>query len=520
MKLQPIYRWITLTVLLHVSLGIRIKVAVYEHVVISPDNPERNFSRQAAFRWMSKNLAVFEKQIRLAANQGAKMIVFPEYGVTGFDHTRDSIVPFLEDIPDGIERWNPCEHPETHPDTLVLRNLSCIARSNSIYIVANMGDIKKCDKKMDKFCPPDGRYQFNTNIVFDDSGTLIARYHKSNMYDETPLFDPSPEHEYIYFDTPYGRFGTIVCFDIIHYYPTQVLINKFGIRNLLVTSAWNVFSPFVISTQMFAGLAKRNNLNVVASNVRSAEYRMAGSGIFGQGVAVSTNLNFNSPDGMLIFADIETDVPKITKPDTLDAVTRSIYTAVSANNTLFGTYDYGMNMSYKVLSDMEGEKSVCQNEVCCTVNYKFKYRDQNEIFILSAADFALEKPGIIHMQFCAVHKCMTNDSSSCGRYITSVVSTFNELKIQGYFDHGVVYPFVSTLDRNQSLHMEMDHYVFDRSNAILQSKGFEHPLYAAVVFSSLYDEERTYAVVGSSKRNVPISIFCLLLLALFCRFYF
>lgn len=61
--------------------------------------------------------------------------------------------------------------------TPVQERLSCLAKENSIYIVANIGDKKPCNTT-DPQCPRDGRYQYNTNVVFDSEGRLTARYHK------------------------------------------------------------------------------------------------------------------------------------------------------------------------------------------------------------------------------------------------------------------------------------------------------------------------------------------------------
>ncbi|XP_053375141.1 pantetheinase-like [Mercenaria mercenaria] len=500
----------------------KVKVAVYEHVVISPDDPEAYFTRQEAYQWMLKNLDVFVEQAKDAAKQGAKIIVFPEYGITGFDHSRNSIVPFLEDIPEASIDWNPCRDPERVENTLVLRNLSCIAQTNKIYVVANMGDIKKCDRNTDKTCPRDGRYQFNTNVVFDDEGKLIARYHKLNMYDETPLFDPAPTPEYVFFDTPFGQFGTIICFDIMQYYPTQVLLNRYGVRNLLVTSAMNVFLPFIVPLQMYAGLAKKNHINVIASNVRNALYQMAGSGIYGEGVQVSSNVNTTSMDGVLLVAELETEVPD--KGESTGVTPVGDFKHKFFNKTFSGNYHFGLNMTYSILKGRSGFVVTCEDDICCDVTYEFKYRDENEIFILSAVDETLFEPGIIHMQYCAVFKCSPDNTYSCNYTDISVNSVFADIKLQGYFDNGVVFPLVSTLHNNKlgktEIKMDMEKYQFDEINAILHSNQLENPLLTAVVFNTVYNEEsKTGASSNAPKQCQDVFIILPLLSMLLCQVY-
>lgn len=55
--------------------------------------------------------------------------------------------------------------------------LSCTAKKYAIYVVANMGDKKPCSSS-DPKCPSDGRYQYNTDVVYDVEGKFVARYHK------------------------------------------------------------------------------------------------------------------------------------------------------------------------------------------------------------------------------------------------------------------------------------------------------------------------------------------------------
>lgn len=62
--------------------------------------------------------------------------------------------------------------------TTTMMIMIMMIRENKIYLVANMGDIKPCnttDEVSDIPCPPDGHFQYNTDVVFDPTGRLIAR---------------------------------------------------------------------------------------------------------------------------------------------------------------------------------------------------------------------------------------------------------------------------------------------------------------------------------------------------------
>ncbi|CAJ1064652.1 biotinidase-like isoform X1 [Xyrichtys novacula] len=225
--------------------------AVYEHNLITNPDPRVLVSRQAALQHMQKNLDIYEVQTAQAAQEGAQILVFPEDGLHGFNFTRTSIVGYLETNPDPQqESWNPCTEPEKHNNTEVLQRLSCMAHRNNIYIVANVPDRQPCPLSTDptSSCPSDGRWQFNTNIACRSDGLLVARYHKYNLFPEES-FDTPPQPEIITFDTPFaGKFGLLICFDIVFYKPTIALVEK-GVRQLIFPTAWFNTLPLLDSVQ-------------------------------------------------------------------------------------------------------------------------------------------------------------------------------------------------------------------------------------------------------------------------------
>ena len=106
----------------------------------------------------------------------------------GYGYTRAAQEQYLEFIPDPEkDPWNPCNDPSRHSESEVQHYLSCLAKNGSMYVVANVGDIQPCNQMSDSDCPSDDHYQYNTNMVYDKTGTLVARYHKKIFSMSTSL---------------------------------------------------------------------------------------------------------------------------------------------------------------------------------------------------------------------------------------------------------------------------------------------------------------------------------------------
>ncbi|KAG8319695.1 hypothetical protein J6590_086319 [Homalodisca vitripennis] len=178
--------------------------------------------------------------IKTAATHNANIVVFPECGLTTIKIpvVRQDIFPFLIELPE--VGTNPCDLVDSHQ---VLQLLSCAAKHNAIYVVVNLSELAHCSVG-ETDCPPDGSLFYNTNIAFNKSGHIVARYRKTNLFIE-PEFSIMKIPDYSWFDTDFGvRFGIFTCFDILFKEPTATLLREQNITDFVYPTAWFSELPF------------------------------------------------------------------------------------------------------------------------------------------------------------------------------------------------------------------------------------------------------------------------------------
>lgn len=144
---------------------------------------------------LGKNLDLYEGLVSLARSKGVQILVFPEFGlVPAVQNGREALYPFAEKI-GNVDNNNvsaaqvPCDH-DYFLDKPILRRMSCAARTNGVSVLVNMVDWIDCNSQTDEDCPNDGHYQYNTNVVFDERGRLIVKYHKSHEFPTVRIFTP------------------------------------------------------------------------------------------------------------------------------------------------------------------------------------------------------------------------------------------------------------------------------------------------------------------------------------------
>ena len=467
--------------------------AVYEHVTYFLPFQQK-FTRNEALEVMKKNLAVYVTKAGEAKSRGAEIIVFPEDGLYGFSYTREEIFPFLEVIPNPSKlqtSWNPCRDPNRFRNVEVLIELSCIARNSSIVVIANMGDVQYCDKS-DPHCPKDGRYQFNTDVVLESDGTLIAKYHKQNLFHEDQFNTPQ-KVEIVIFNTSFGvTFGVFTCFDMLFHDPAITLVEKYGVRNIVFPTAWFHGFPTLISVEFQQAWSRLTCVNLLAANQHQSLIGMGGSGIYSCGEALTYVYDMKTYEGHLLIATL----PNFhNKPEQCLVQNCQPNSASFRHDLDFGLLPqlHGKTFPSKLMHDIytfvkleatEGNTSVCNNDLCCHVSYSTSNQKpfEDELFALGAFS-GYHGSDKYYVQVCVLVKCKEMEETSCGTPITSASTVFKSFSVVGNFSSkAYVYPEV--LSSGVKL-ISAKNISFSGPKMTVES--FNRPLLSAALFGRIYE---------------------------------
>lgn len=156
---------------------------------------------------VAKNLKRLERHIRKAAEEGAKIIVLPETSVTGYLSQDLQTNWGLQDRPQSYPNsMDPAVHAEERDGDSV-RHMALLARELCVYIT-----VPYLERNGVHFCN-------SIALVGPESlpqAPALAHYQKNCPwpYPEKSWASPGKGIEDSTYDTPYGRVGLAICFDI------------------------------------------------------------------------------------------------------------------------------------------------------------------------------------------------------------------------------------------------------------------------------------------------------------------
>ncbi|GFQ64212.1 biotinidase [Trichonephila clavata] len=426
-------------------------VAVYEH--------NRYINESGSPKHIiNNNLAFYIKAAKIAKEKNADIIVYPEYGIFAPSQSRTEMRDFLEKIPDP-EKVSaiPCAEQETYSEMTILRTLSCIAKNNSIFIVANMGDIQNCEG--DQKCPSDGVFQFNTNVVFDREGRLIQKYHKEHLYFELAL-DLAREQQVPTFQTDFGNFATYISFDVLFKRMSDVG-HWPSIDAIMLTTMWAEFTPQIASIQLWQSWALANNCTLVASNIQIPGYYAVGSGVFhGRNGALAYTYN---PDGIskLVIARLPKRGHSFVPPNPITIAITAKHSFHFKNEGQHVTTDCSRtvlndtskiheeyrcveertdNYLFKKLPGKSAHMELCHNGMCCILDYTAKSLTENYYLGVYNGTHNFFERYFLEEENCLLVRCESLGEKVCAVYPRTSKTVFHHVQLQANFSTSFVLP--------------------------------------------------------------------------------
>ncbi|KAH3743314.1 biotinidase precursor [Pelomyxa schiedti] len=435
-----------------------LHVGVLEHNPVSAvhENP----SHEEALVVMMSNLDFYYNAV--VQSNGAELIVFPEYGLFGVNFTtRDSILPFLEEIPSSYKASN-CAQTKW---ASVLQRTSCIAQSTRTFLVLDMGEVQWCFNQ--KGCPEDGRYQFNTAVVFSDSGELVAKYRKTNLWGET--YYDAGEGEPVSFKLPSGiEVGILICFDIMWEHPQFDLYSK-GI-DMIAFPTWWLNSPPQTAVQVQQGASLMNNITLLASNGGSG-CSVSGSGIYSRGNVVTSFWNRKpSPEDKLLLGSVSTTSQylgvshEITRNYSSPGEPCHPWPDIGTKSVIYT--EPGSNVSW----------SATMSTLQCNATLQANNASQSSAYILVAYVGTYPSYPELHIETCSLHPCANADCSFMNQNPEDVIDIFY---ISGSFSSSVFWtPEIATSGLNLVTNVSN----FGHTSNSFFSTQFQQPLSTITLF--------------------------------------
>ncbi|XP_043265501.1 vanin-like protein 1 [Colletes gigas] len=387
-----------------------------------------NYFRGDALATLGNNTKSYVEYIEKAKQQNADIVVFPEDGLTS---TRmptvsqmdawSTIVPAVED------EYVPCTG-NLMGVSETLKNISCAAKHNSIYVLINIAEKERCNST-------DETIYHNTNVAFDRTGKIIARYRKVNLYME-PRFRPTKIPEIVTFDTDFGvRFGTFICFDILFWIPGLNMTRTAGVTDFLYPTAWFSEAPFLTAVQAQFGWSYAEDVNLLAAGYSNPASGSTGSGIYlgRDGIA---NATFSShPKHRLLVSRIPKKELKKPRSEIIQERSSDLtrYTLEMTGDVVDGVYLLHDNVTlfkHIPVEPLMTQTSLCHDGFCC-------HFDIRANIVKSSINYhAVVYNGIRRygreveagIRVCAVIQCSDEAGISCVS-VSRSDTVFNELKI-------------------------------------------------------------------------------------------
>ncbi|XP_068233040.1 pantetheinase-like [Palaemon carinicauda] len=449
---------------------------------------------------LEENARAFIKYAKEAREMGAQIIVFPEYGLTSLNLALpwEGFLAQTQVVPDPEDKEVPCEYTDVKNSSKIMKELSCAAKETGIYLVVDLAEQSNCSKitfgdddplispSRDAFGEQAACKFYNSQVVFDDTGAVVARYRKKHLFVE-PLFTPGTEPDSAAtFETSFGvTFTLLICFDILYESPAVSNIFNLGVRDAIMSTAWMDQLPFLVAHQVWKGFTEGFNVNLVVANIYEPPKGFLGAGIF-RGVSSEPEYyTYDTSSGTkLIVGRVKTksSSPAVKRREIAD--TKDISYKEYFDPTQNGE-NYKSDLEHVVRSKTPHKQNTNQNmhqkykhqnlsrynytilertppnyvfiarlchddDLCCTLAYSYPAEDPEDVMYMLVAYSGIVGHAhdlyLTYVQNCGVVLCLNDSIASCAHIEEAYFgdSAFRAYSLSGTFSERYIYPSVLT----------------------------------------------------------------------------
>lgn len=374
-------------------------------------------------------------------------------------------------VPDPLHSPIPCQ--EDSPE--LLSKLSCLAAEARKYLVINLSEIFDCESvppEDPRPCGPHGFHRYNTNVVLDRNGAVIARYRKFHLFRE-PGTNVTYEPEYVTFETDFGvTFGVFTCFDLLFARPALELVKR-DVRDFVFPAFWTSEPPFLTAVQIFESWAYANNVNLITAGTNYDPAGATGTGVFnGRNGAVFSLMT--GEETKKLFAVRVPKIrgnftPKPTVPSSSDLLYSGRQHGKFLENIRMGSDHLDRFTTMQINPTRYHDKIgqiICNGEFCCDFGATVTVLPDREIthyyrFAVFDGVRTFQGYADAHVSICGVITCRNESQISCGLPMNenSNYLEFNEIVITGRFIANGTLAMPNSLD--DMLHsLDTDRYRF------------------------------------------------------------
>lgn len=414
---------------------------------------------------LQENTRIFLEHATLASQQGANIMVFPEYGLTSTNLEGGDVLSLAQVVPRPADLVVPCFLNHTNDHTQALGELSCGAAALEMYLVIDLIEVDYCNPRHPLDCPDVGYYLYNTQVVLDRCGAVVARYRKKHLFLEPEFTAGTEDDSTAVFTTDFGvTFSLQICFDIMFESPGVANVEG-GVYDVAMSTAWVDELPFLTAPQIFRGWSAGLGVNLLVANYHNTAAGMLGSGLFPRVPGQESIYTYDHNGGTILLVASLTTVTstnhsaKVTKPnsDIPEWRKQEAGHGQQLEDMVFIHEDLS-RYNHLVLeqegTDSPVTASLCHNDsLCCSVTYTAPGNtSKTGHYMLLAYSGPVEKGGGVYSMFtqvCSVVFCLSDDVNSCARIEDEDVpldSTFFVQEAGGEFEALHVFPSVMRRD--------------------------------------------------------------------------